>query len=190
MAAKTKSRSGIKRSTPQDEYERMAENLYTRYGDVITDRTSFDKAYETYFSPNDVVIDDDKLREKVFNIVAKNRGVSREEKLDDVRAQFQVARGENYEYDKQRLAKTVYPNTRKGRVQYVKKGAKRSDLKGVDTPKKPKKKTRTYSSLGKVKGKSVYAYESTFKRKGKVIMRLRDDKGRFVGKVNNNKKKK
>jgi len=189
MTAKTKSR-GIKRSTSQDEFERMAENLYTTYGDVITDRATFETAYETYFSPNDAVVNDTALRERVFGIMVKNKGISREKKMDDMKALYQVGDGKNFDYDKKRIAKTVYPNTRKGRIKYVKKGASKSDLDGFDMLKKPKKKTRTYSSLGKVKGKSVYAYESTFKRKGKVIMRLRDDKGRFVGKVNNNKKKK
>lgn len=38
-----------KRITPEDDFKRMALNLYVNLGSVIKDRDSFDKAYDEYF---------------------------------------------------------------------------------------------------------------------------------------------
>lgn len=146
-----------KRSTPPDDSDRLAENLFNFDRNII-DKQSFNEAYDKYLTDSPEAVGNAHLRDMTFNSLRKNHRVVKNENLHT------KAGGKSLRQDRRTTAKTVV----KTRKEYIKQGASKVDLKNYDT-------------IASRKGTIIFARKSTNKSvKGKVHMRLRDTKGRFV----------
>jgi len=62
-----------KRATPEEDLNRMSENLWSNYGDMIVDQVSFEKAYKDYFQTDFVPkLKDKKIRGSVWDHILDN----------------------------------------------------------------------------------------------------------------------
>ena len=64
-----------KRITPEDDFKRLAERLFSRFGNQITDRETFDFFYEKFLEkadPNNKIFDK-KFKDKVFDEFVKRK---------------------------------------------------------------------------------------------------------------------
>jgi len=178
----------LQRGTDYEEFERLAENVFNEYRDVIEDKQTFYVALEDFLYPNTKAINNPRLRKRTFDAYADKFNVSKKNEYSRVEALHKVAGGKHINRDRTRTAKTVYVDTRDGRHKYISTGAGKSDLDGLDTKdgkkistgKLVKVKRFNYGFLGSVKGKSVYG-----RKDGKYY---RDKKGRFI-KVNKGSEK-
>lgn len=147
----------IKRTTPPDDSDRLAENLYN-YDRNIIDRPTFDDAYDRYLEDSPEAINNQELREQTFQSLTENYSTINNENL------HKKAGGKNLKQDQRKNAKTIV----KTRGQYIKQGATKVDLQNYDT-------------IAKRKNAIIFARETKITRKnGKSHIRLRDAKGRFV----------
>jgi len=101
---------------------------------------------------------------------------------------FRQSGGKDLNKDKQQTADTVYPATDKGKKQYKKTGASKSDLSGLDTKKGKPRPSRQFTEYGKIKERIVKIRPITIKLKsGKTYTRYIDSKGRFARRQTGNK---
>jgi len=176
-----------------DAYERLADNIFLEYRDVIEDRMTFNVAFEDFLRDRPQSVNNDDLKNTTFrkyrkHYDGKSKKISPKNLYSKNAAILRVAKGKNINRDKLRTAKTVYVDTAEGRHKYITTGASRSDLDGVDTkdgkklPKSKLVKVKKYSFpfMARVKGRVIYA-----RKDGK---RFRDKFGRFVS-VNKRVKK-
>lgn len=182
--------------SPTDEdIERVANNLRVNYEDVIEDRGTFDKAFEDYFMSDEkgkmglgAMKSPKQFKENIWKKYLKTYGRDTNSKriYNEQQSLFRVARGKVLPRDQLKTSKTVYPDTEKGRADYVDATAQRSDLKGLDTKLTKKQERiislskRKFDYIGRVKGKSVKARMVYIKVKGKKQRRYIDRKGRYV----------
>ena len=169
----------MKRTTPEDDITRLAENL-NRNSSGIVDKDTFDIAFDNYMV--DLTPEQDStLRTKVFNeIRKKKKGVSKETVFSD-------AGGKDLARDRRQTSKRVTTNI----DTYKRVGAQNIDLKGYDTKRITKKETKNirrrmitrkkqtmynYNVLGIIKGRQVYARRVNTKRGRRHI----DKRGRYV----------
>ena len=140
--------------------ERQAENLIANSG-IINDEKTYNIAYENYFMDSS-----DKARKifkpLIFDILVR-KGVIPKESL------FEQAGGKDLARDRKKTAKRIV----KTPTQYVKAGAQKVDLRGVDTRSR-------YIIPAKVGERTVYAKSTYITIRGKRVTRLRDQKGRFA----------
>lgn len=162
----------VRRQTQDEDIERIAENLDISEGAVISDRDSFDLALNRYIP--DIKLSKEN-KEKVFSAFRKkNPAVSKE-------GLFKKAGGKDLKRDRRQTAKTIV----KTREEFIKKGSRRVDFAGFDIKEsqirrlklKPPKEFRIAAT---VKNKVVFAKRVTVVIKGKSIVRLRDQLGRFA----------
>lgn len=162
-----------RRKTPEDEERRLSERIMNNYRREIKDKGSFDLAFSKELQLSDKELTDNqrKLRDNVFKRYSSTREVQKEIKAGDFTKAdlFKKAGGKDLEADRRRTAKVVV----KDKKEYVKRGARRVDLKDYDTAKSRLVPARR-------KGKVVYAYKTHVKIKNKVYVRHRDRNGRFV----------
>lgn len=152
-----------KRVTPEEDVERLQENLWNTYGDKIIDADTFNEYYDKYLT-NDFTTDlttnqDKQLRKEVFNLITlEHKSVITERGL-------QRAGKERKNFPKIN-GKIVADGDREAGI-IIKKEAK------------PK-----FTHLRYIKNKIVYARETeiTFKIKDKEYTRIvyRDRLGRFT----------
>lgn len=147
-----------KRTTSQDDAERLAENVFN-FNPTIRDRQSFEIAYDEYLKESPDARFNTKLREMTFRELVRSNPRVRNENL------HKKAGGKNLKQDKKKNAKTIV-NTRK---EYIEKGASNVDLKNYDT-------------IAKRKNAIVFSRKDTITRRGKKVNILRDKNGRFVKK--------
>jgi len=157
-----------KRITEEDDYARLAENMGRNFRRQIKDKASFDFIYSEYLAGQSIA-DDKSFRENVWEIyLSKNPSVSR-------RNMHKEAGGKNFPQDKRKTARTVVRTER----EYRQRGADKVDLKGYDMP-TVQTRRKSFTQVGKVKGKIVYGEKTVFKIHSKTITRFRDSKGRFI----------
>lgn len=154
----------MKRVTPEQDYERLAERLNHEFGDMIRDRETFDHFYERYMDdgevPEDHGIRDRDSRDAVFDFYTGAYRIGKKNL-------FERAGGKDYKRDIRQTASTVVTTEK----EYIKKGAQRVDLKGYDT-----KNVTKFVYRGRQRGKIRYARELKTKRGIRYI----DKKGRYV----------
>ena len=161
----------IPRKTPEDDMERLAENLWNEYGDKIEDVDSFNLYYDKYLT-NDYTTDltkaqDTTLRKKVFDAI--------KEKHKSVLRERVIRRGKPREKFPKVNGKTMIDGDREARI--------------LKISKKPK-----YIYLRYVKNKVVYARKEILKFtiKGKKYRKIiyRERYGRFTSGESLRKRKK
>lgn len=156
----------MKRVTVEDDIRRLSENIHTRFGRNIRDRHTANRAFDLFMS--DVPL-------------TQSQEISLKKEVT-ARLLFRSARGKDILRDRQVTAKRVTSRP----DEFIKLGARNVDLSGVDTfkGKKIKRAKRIlFTSLGRQKGKIVYARKVEIKKGKKIIVKFRDSRGRFV-KVN------
>ena len=171
----------VRRKTPPEEYDRFAERLYSDYGGDIEDKKTFDKAFNDYMSSYGPLstAQDTTFREEAYKAMRVLKPSLKKAST------FKKAGGKDLVQDRRTDAKTIV--TSKG--EYIKRGAQNVDLKGYDTKRRPKPKMQDFKFIAERKVKKtgrkarVYARPDTFKRRGKDVAVLRDNKGRFVKKT-------
>ena len=136
----------------EEESERFAEWFVSNKRGIITTRERFNQAYGDETGLVGVLSQNQKdFREKVFGKYEEKTG-----KL------FEKAGGKDLERDRRTRAKVVTTDP----DVYVRRGARRIDLQGLDTP-------------STVKGKVVLSRQEEISRRGKQVTIFRDRKGRF-----------
>ena len=154
------------------EYEerRIAERLRNIYGKDISDRASFDLAFTELIDSAQLTSKQKGFRDKVFKRYADIGEVQTELEKKEFPKQslFEKAGGKDFKKDRQKTAKTVVKNKK----EYVRRGARKVDLKNYDT-----KKSLVPS---RIKKKVVYSYKTYVRIKNKVYVRYRDKMGRFA----------
>lgn len=161
-----------RRQTQDEDIDRIAENLDIAEGVVISDRDSFDLALERYIPDNELSKDS---KDKIFNTFRLDKPEVSEEKL------FKKAKGKSLKRDRQQTAKTVVQT----REEFIEKGARRVDFAGFDIKESEIRKLKLkppkeFKIPATVKSKVVFAKKTTVTIKGKKIVRLRDQLGRFA----------
>ena len=159
-----------KRVTPQNDFDRFAENLWNKYGDEIKDIDSYNEHFDKYMEieTKPLTGNQDKiLREEGFkslsemhkNVIKEHlplKIVSREEEgVTELREKEKLRKAEPFEVKIRRPKFAIVASIN---IKHPRKGEK-------------------------VGYKVVYSREITFKRKGKDITRLIDRYGRFVSKI-------
>lgn len=159
-----------KRTTSQDEIDRMAERIFTSQRTNIFDRVSFDVAFSLEFSVSDRGMTEKQktFRDKVFRNF-KNSHPSLIPKQSELK-EFKKAGGGDFIKDRQKTAKRI-ARTKK---EYEKLGAKKSDFKGIDT------RPKDFSVPSRVRGRIVYSERVIIARNRKRVVVYRDSKGRFA----------
>lgn len=179
------------RLTPPDDFDRLAENIQFRFGDVIEDRSTFDVALGEFFVGNPRARSNADINPKAFRAyVDRNPSVSLNREHGRAKALHIVGSGRSLEADQRQTAKTVLPDTVAGRSQYIERGASKVDLKGVDTKKKApvrfreRRDPKLFKFVGKQKGRTVFSrrIRATFKTKTGTVTKFVfiDRKGRRV----------
>ncbi len=170
-----------KRTTPEDDVERLSERVWRDAGGTIRDKATFDSAFDSYMDGDLNPKQDKQLRNRTFDKVISNHpSVSR-------RSIHADARGKDFERDRKTTAKRVVTSKR----DYKKFGASNVDLQAYDTRRGEvakvtrRKKVFNFNLAGKVKKKVVFARKTSvfikFKKKGRTkVIRFRDRRGRFV----------
>ena len=161
-----------KRKSPTpEELERIAEAIDSLDTfNNIQDRDSFDSAVDDYFEGDESMIKNTKVRNEVFDDLREMHP----RRITD-ESLFKKAKGKSLKQDRRRTAKRTVTS----KQEYIKRGARRTDLKGYDTKTKQKKK-RSLDIAGKVRGKVVFSSKEFVVVKGKKLVRHRDKLGRFV----------
>lgn len=159
----------LRRETPQEEFDRLAERVYNSSDVSIIDKGTYDYAFNKYMDKTLTNKQDTTLREETFKALRNKRPSIVD---GDV---FTQSGGKDFEKDKSKKAKVIVNDVET----YQKKGASKVDLKGYDMPTKRK----GYYYLGTVKQKDTYARKDTIIINNKVREVYRDRKGRFT-KVN------
>lgn len=160
----------MKRFTPEDDVDRLAERVWNWSGKNIQSREDFEQAYFDYLGEDLTDKQMRKLKNQTWDrILFKHLGG-----------------GKNLKQDRKKTSQTIARNVQ----EYKKLGAQNSDLSGLDTKNarkiSRKQKTRirqreyNFKSIGRIKGKVVYARRTIIFVKGKKQARFRDRKGRFV----------
>lgn len=134
--------------TPLDEIDRINERLFRERGDSIVDRDSYDIEFLRLFEKKELNSKQQTLRNKSFRDYADKHDTRR-------KRLFKEAGGKSLERDRRTTARTVVTDEK----QFIKKGARRVDFKGLDTQ---------------------FVFRSTITRNNKKITVFRDKKGRFA----------
>jgi len=157
-----------------DDIDRLAENLENNFPGEVQDLKSLNETLTKYFD---------------------DRGVTKAKFIRSTEAKQQLIKnirffqggGKDYKQDRQQTAKTVYPDTEKGREKYDRRGAGKSDLKGADTKhRKPPQLSKTrvrpesLTFIGRVRTSVVKARKETVIINKKKVIKFRDRRGRFV----------
>jgi len=127
--------------TPDEDFERMAQNLWSNYGSTISDASSFNKAYNEYFQTK-LVPKRGKpdLKKRIWNeLLFLHPNKFKDEEVEKI---FKESKGRDFERDKKHLSKKIVVSPKR----YIELGAQNVDLVGYDTPK-------GYVYLGKQKNK-------------------------------------
>ena len=132
----------VKRKTPIEDMERLAENLFNKFGDKINSKETFSQFYDSYMYGE---VSADALKPKVFAKYVR-QAAKRAVPLKDVKR-----------LKTKEVVKEFRPTD--GKVKVVK---------------------QEFKTVGRIRGKIVFARVSKFKIKGKPITRFIDRKGRFV----------
>lgn len=146
-----------RRVTPQEEFDRFAERLLNQYPG-IENEDEFNNAFDNYMeelTPGQ----DGELREKSWGYI-KDKIV------------FKSAGGKDLKRDRMKTAKKVVFS----KDVYIKHGAQRVDLSGLDT----KGGKRILKFPARVRGKIVYASKETITRMNNEVVVARDKMGRFA----------
>lgn len=152
-----------KRVTPPDEFDRLAENIYNDRGHTIFDRKSYDIAFDKFFGAEKLTpAQNTVMRDEAWGFL-KDRMV------------FTRAGGRNLDRDRQKTHRIVYNKDQQ--EQYIRHGAQRSDLRGVDT------KQASFLYLGLSGRRKVFAQKTYVVVKNRKVVRYRDRRGRFVRRV-------
>lgn len=158
-------------SPSEEEIRRIAEAIDSldTFED-IQDYSSFVEAYEDYLGDDNNLTSNDYVKNQVFAELQQ----SDPDRIDkeDI---FRLAGGKDLRKDRRFTSKTIVLT----KEEYIKKGSSKTDLKGYDTKKKLRKK-RDFNVVGKVRGKVVYASREYVMLKGKMMLRYRDRRGRFI----------
>ncbi len=152
-----------KKSNYDEDYERIAENLFHAKGSNISDKSSFDDMYLAYMDGEEGDVVSTKFIDGVWGKY-RNRYKDNLVHVD--------SGGKSLKRDRQQTARKVVDDV----SDYKRLGADKVDLKGFDT--KPRRKTFTFT--GHIKTKIVKARKDTVINMGKSINVYRDRKGRFV----------
>lgn len=152
----------------EDDKSRIAEAILNldRF-EKIKDNDSFDDAYDDYFEDNDYWLKTKYLRKDIMGRVFKQRT-------------FEEAGGKDLKQDKLKTAKKVVGT----KEEFIKKGAQRVDLSGLDTFRgrkiKVKRLKRDFRLVGKIRGKIVKIRKTSVIVRNKRQLRYRDKIGRFA----------
>lgn len=161
----------VKRITPPDEIDRLAENIDNFSDKTITNKEEFDKQFNEFFD-NQVSSGQNGIREKTFEFLQDKHPLRIQPAKKTV---FQQAGGKDLKQDRKKTAKKIVTSKKR----YIQLGAKNVDLAGYDT-KGGKTRSRRLEYLGKVRQRVVYASKDIVTIRGKQVIRYRDKKGRFV----------
>lgn len=168
----------VKRKTPEDDPDRLADRLRDRFRNKIQDRDSFDLAFNRALElrESELTSKQKTFRNQTFkSYLSKNENVS-QERL------FTKAKGKDLKRDRLVTAQEVVET----REEFVKKGARKVDLKGFDTARQKLDRKIARKRLliipSRVRGKVVFSERTFVVIRGKKIVRFRDSKGRFASK--------
>ena len=97
-------------------YERLADNIFLEYRDVIEDRMTFNVAFEDFLRDRPQSVNNDDLKNTTFrkyrkHYDGKSKKISPKNLYSKNAAILRVAKGKNINRDKLRTAKTVYVDT-------------------------------------------------------------------------------
>lgn len=157
----------IRRKTPEDDPERLAERVYRFSKGKIIDRATFNLWWREYMG-DDTTGNQRNLKENTFKALARKKGFTKQNI-------FKQAGGKNLRQDQRTRARIVTRDPKK----YIKMGAQKADLYGLDTPNAGPRKTR-FTLIGRSRKKVVYARKTYVQIKGVKVVRHRDKRGRFV----------
>ena len=164
-------RKSIQQVIDDNEHDRIANSVWADSQGRIVDRDTFDMHYKNFMNDTgDISHKQEQLGDVVFRELKEKHPEISERKL------FTKAGGKNLKQDQQRTAKVVVTSEK----EFIRRGANRVDLKGLDTKQEP----QGFNILAQDKGgKVVHARETTFILNGKIQTRLRDSRGRFVSRT-------
>ena len=162
----------VRRTTPEEDLDRLAENLLIAEGDFISDRDSFDLSLERYLMGREGL--SKKNKDTIFKKLIKLKPTIRDERL------FKKARGTDLARDRKETAKRVTGD----RKEFIRVGAKNIDFAGLDVRESEIKAVsvaarREFQIAAKVKGKIVFSKRETVRIKGKSFVRHRNKLGQF-----------
>lgn len=164
------------RITPADEIDRINDRLFRESKFQIQDRDSYDLAFNDLLSTReqDLSLQQKRMRTTGFgDYVSEHPEVSKERL-------FTKAKGRDLRKDRLKTAKRVV----KTEKEFVKKGARKVDLKGFDTARqritKEISRRRRFTVPARIGKKVVFAVKTSVVVKGKSVVRFRDSKGRFA----------
>lgn len=154
-----------KRETPQEEFDRLADNLWNKYGEKIEDIDTYNEYFDKYLDIETTPLtsnQDGELRKEVFKSVrVKHESVVKEHLGEIVDDKIKPK-------DKRTIRDVEHLEDKRKKAEFTEVG-----IVNIQNPK-----------VGEYKGeKVVYAREVTFEIKGKKITRLRDRLGRFVSQL-------
>ena len=154
-----------RRITPQDEFDRLADNLWNKYGNKIRDIDSYDEYFDKYLDVETTPLSsnqDKKLRKEVFDSMHEKHKSVVEEHLGEIIDHKIKPKDKRTIRDVEHLEdKRVTP---------------KFTITAIINIKHPK--------AGETKGdKIVYVRENTFEIKGKKVTRLIDRFGRFAKRI-------
>lgn len=161
-----------KRRTPQDEFDRLADNLWNKYGEKIKDIDSYDEYFDKYLDVETTPLSsaqDGKLRKEVFDSMGeKHKSVVKEHLGEIIDHKIKPK-------DKRTIRDVEHLEDKRVKPKFT--------ITAIINIKKPNEKRGEY--IGE---KIVFVRENTFKikkgkRKGEEVTKLIDRFGRFAKRI-------
>lgn len=163
-------RKSIEEVIAEGDHERIAQSVWSDSQGKIVDRDTFDLHFGDFISDKgSITPKQEQLRDVVWKQLKENHPNVSSQRI------FTKAGGKNLKQDRKQTASVVVTDEK----EYIKKGARRTDLKGYDT-KTTRKQKHQLDIVGKRSGKIVYGRKTYVTVKGKKQVRYRDAKGRFI----------
>lgn len=156
-----------KRNTPQDEFDRLADNLWNKYGDKIRDIDSYDEHFDKFLDIETKPLSskqDKKLRKEVFDSMqGKHQSVVKEHLGEIIDHKIKSK-------DKRTIRDVEHLEDKRRKPEFT--------ITAIINIKKPNEKRGEH--IGE---KVVFSREITFQMKGKKVTRLIDRFGRFAKRI-------
>jgi len=153
----------------EKDIERIADSMWADSRGGIVDRDTFDAHFKDFMGETKPR-QDSVLRPAVFRKLREKH-----EEVDRMRI-FSKAGGKNLRMDQRKTHSKVVTDKK----EFIKTGAQKSDLKGLDTKRKVKRPKSAYTIPARRGGKVVLARRTFVVVAGKRRLRHRDELGRFV----------
>ena len=153
----------------EKDIERIADSVWSDSRGGIIDRDTFDAHFKDFMGETT------SIQEKVLRPAVFRKLREKHEEVDRMRI-FSKAGGKNLRLDQRKTHSKVLTD----KQEFIKTGASKSDLKGLDTKRKVKRPKSAYTIPAKRRGKIVLSRRTFVVVAGKRRLRYRDELGRFV----------